>query len=65
MKQHGKTVKRNWKDDVIIGKTGRCKIKQESYVGRDGTEKTTNRLDCYVDADEPLKFESNDLPFEI
>lgn len=67
-KQHGQTFKMDWN---IMGKEGRCHLVQESWEGRDGQTKTSNRIGQYLDGSAPKKADSaatapeQDMPFEI
>lgn len=48
-KEHGKGYKMDW--DKALGAEGRCKLKVETWVGRDGQEKQSNRIESYIDSD--------------
>lgn len=65
-KSHGKSYKMDW--NSIIGKEGLCHVKQETWVGNDGKERVTNRIDRYLDSDAaqaPTKPDMSDMPFEV
>lgn len=67
MKKHGQKFKMDFSPN-IIGKEGLCHIKQETWVGDDGKERTSNRIDKYLDpiaSTVPTKPDMSDMPFEV
>lgn len=70
-KKHGEKLVMNW--GAVTGARGRVRVKQRTYVGKDGNERTTNDIDKFLDYDESLmpavsapKFkpvDDEDLPF--
>ena len=47
LKKRGEKLKVKWND--AKGKTGRCRVKKDTFTGRDGKEKETNRVDRFYD----------------
>lgn len=72
-KSHGKSYKMDWNN--VIGKEGLCHVKVEDWVGSDGKQKQSNRIDKYLECDavkaptapnnEIKAPESGNLPFEV
>jgi hypothetical protein len=50
-KKHGKKFVMNWKDENIIGQTGKCRIKVDKWIDKEGKERQSNKIDSYLDAD--------------
>ena len=50
-KKHGEKFTMNWKDSNILGQTGRCKIKVEKWIDKEGKERQSNKIDSYLDGD--------------
>ena len=50
-KEHGKGYKMAW--DKVIGAEGVCKVKVDSWIGRDGAEKKSNKIESYLDSGTP------------
>lgn len=46
-KKHGQSYKMDW--SKVIGSSGRCKVKKETYQNQDGKEVETNRIERYYD----------------
>lgn len=61
LKKHGEKLVMKW--DQVIGKFGRCHIKQRSYVNNYGETKFINDVDKFYDFDESLEISEDDLPF--
>ena len=64
-KTHGKAYKMDWNN--VIGKQGLCKVKVETWEGKDGTPKQSNKIANYLEC-EAVKAPTapnQDLPFEV
>lgn len=67
-KQHGKTFKMDF--SKVIGAEGKCRLKVEKWIGSDGKERSSNRVDRYYDSvastapSAPVN-EDGSLPFEV
>ncbi len=67
MKKHGQKFKMDFSSN-LIGKTGLCHIRQETWTDREGKERISNRIDKYLDnnaAQAPSKPDMSDMPFEV
>lgn len=73
-KSHGKSYKMDW--NAVVGAEGLCKIKVDKYIGNDGQEHESNKIDQYLECDAlkaPTKPQSlgdmpsseQGLPFEV
>ena len=65
-KTHGKSYKMDWNN--VIGKEGLCQIKVEKWLGNDGQEHESNKIEKYLECDAqkaPTKPDMSDMPFEI
>lgn len=66
MKKHGEKFKMDF--EATIGKEGLCHVKQEKFVNSNGEEKTTNKIEKYLDsaaAQAKTKPDMSDMPFEV
>lgn len=50
-RKRGEALRPNWQG--LVGKTGRCRVRIESWVGRDGSEKQSNRIDRFLEPAAP------------
>ena len=68
-KQHGKSFKMDW--NKVIGSNGKCHVKVEKWIGNDGKERESNRIDRYYDSiastasTAPSANADGSMPFEI
>lgn len=46
-KKHGEPYRMDW--SKVVGSTGRCKVKNETFTNQDGKEIKTNRIERYYD----------------
>lgn len=46
-RKHGEKMRMNW--NVVTGARGRCKIIVDDYIGNDGKEHYTNRVDKFLE----------------
>jgi hypothetical protein len=46
MRKHGQPLKCNWE---IVGRTGRATVTVDKYTGRDGTERSSNKIKHYLE----------------
>lgn len=46
LRQHGEPLRMRWD---IIGRRGRCQVKQRSYTGNDGIERKTNDIERFLE----------------
>lgn len=63
LKKHGENLKMNW--EGTIGRKGRCNVKLEPYINKQGEEKKSNKIDEFLDPLDPIEKEINgddDLP---
>ena len=49
-KKHGEPLRMNW--SAVMGATGRCKVIVEPWIGNDGKEHQSNKIDRYIDPDD-------------
>ena len=55
LKKSGEPFVMNW--NLVEGRSGRAKIKQEKYSKKDGGEGISNKVDSYLDCkDDPIPF---------
>jgi hypothetical protein len=65
-KTHGKSYKMDW--NAVIGKCGLCQLKVEKWLGNDGQEHESNKIEKYLESDAsvaPKKPDMSDMPFEV
>lgn len=68
-KQHGKSFKMDF--GKVIGAEGKCRLKIEKWVGNDGKERSSNKVERYYDsiastaATAPTANADGSMPFEI
>lgn len=63
MKKHGQDFVMNWESSV--GRDGLCKLKQEKYVDGKGIERTSNKVEEFLDNIETEVNGSGDPPWLI
>ena len=47
-KQHGKTFKMDW--NRVIGSEGKCRLRVDKWIGNDGKERSSNKVERYYDS---------------
>lgn len=48
-RNRGEALRPNWQG--LVGKTGRCRLKIETWTGRDGSERQSNRIERFLEPD--------------
>lgn len=51
-RKRGEALRPNWQ--AVVGKSGRCKLKIETWEGRDGEEKKSNRIERFLEPKGPV-----------
>lgn len=61
-KKHGEPLKMDW--SKVVGSTGRCKVKVDTYTNSEGEERKNNKIERYYDPiDTPAEPQQNALPW--